>query len=100
MADTPNDTIGSWISRNFATGLVVLTLFGNIVGQWALLSDKARQIDAIQSKLIELVVRVSVLETKLEALREIVIDIRRDHELNGASLGDNPTRVGIDQPGE
>ncbi len=87
MTDTPNDnTIGAWVSRNFATGLVVLTLFGNIVGQWALLSDKAKQIEAIQIKQIEMLVKIATMQERIDNLRDIVLDMRREQDRSDMSL--------------
>jgi hypothetical protein len=71
-----------------STVIQVLTVLGVIVGQWAVLNERMSDIRAdvahLQATVVanraditSLSIRLSVLEQKHEALREIVIELRR-----------------------
>lgn len=92
MTDNGNGPKPFMAGITLATVIQVLTIIGALAGQWAVLNERMAD---LRSEIVDLhgiartnraditalQVRVSVLEQKHEALREIVIELRRQSGL-------------------
>jgi hypothetical protein len=70
------DNGGSWLLRNAGTLIAVTALAGSIIAQWAVIDDRIKTIDQLESSLAALTSRMDRLEVRYEYLRDIVTELR------------------------